>query len=67
MTVLFIFLFYFRYMSPQARFDKSTTDVMKLPQEPDNTTKLRLYGLYKQVRVTWYFLGSCSVMVSFSF
>lgn len=32
----------------QTRFETAAVDVKGLSKEPDNTTKLRLYGLYKQ-------------------
>lgn len=30
------------------QFEQASRDVMNLSEEPDNNTKLRLYGLYKQ-------------------
>jgi acyl-CoA-binding protein len=32
----------------KAQFEQASKDVMALADEPDNTTKLRLYALYKQ-------------------
>lgn len=32
----------------QTTFDKAKDDVTTLPQAPDNQTKLKLYGLFKQ-------------------
>ena len=32
----------------QAQFQQASRDVMNLADEPDNTTKLRLYAFYKQ-------------------
>lgn len=34
--------------STHAQFEQASKDVMNLSEEPDNTTKLRLYALYKQ-------------------
>ena len=31
-----------------AQFAQAAKDVMTLPEEPDNTVKLKLYALYKQ-------------------
>ena len=32
----------------QTSFEKAKDDVTQLPSAPDNTTKLKLYGLFKQ-------------------
>jgi len=32
----------------KTRFDKAVSDVKKLKEDPDNATKLELYGLFKQ-------------------
>jgi diazepam-binding inhibitor (GABA receptor modulator, acyl-CoA-binding protein) len=32
----------------QTAFEKAKDDVTKLPSAPDNNTKLKLYGLFKQ-------------------
>jgi acyl-CoA-binding protein len=32
----------------QAEFERAVADSRKLPERPDNTTLLKIYGLYKQ-------------------
>jgi acyl-CoA-binding protein len=35
----------------QADFEAAVADALKLPQRPDNSTLLKMYGLYKQATV----------------
>ena len=46
----------FRWLSSaQDAFEKAQADLKKLPEEPDNETKLKIYALFKQVSELQHF------------
>ena len=51
-------LFISRWLSSaQDAFEKAQADLKKLPEEPDNETKLKIYALFKQVSESQHFLN----------